>query len=462
MKRLHGLALLALSGCSPPSRELGTALPTPYVVRGTVSVRDMPANSRLVVVWLVKNDRPALIKFGEASPTEPTYELVFSTNPPARAIEPSGVAVGLTVLLDDRVEVAADGDDFDATSLEPHVLGSAEFEKVIWRGPGVGPVPAWAQAFPMGYSCGRCDSNKEGERGETFVPARCDVAVTADSHPDSCSVRPKPHRPGESRSWLWPFPRGAGLALVGAGLLAITSAPALVVRVARRKRHEDGERRSSLRRMYEPMLLVLAFAALWFLVAALSPATMRWLQIHHAQKPAEGPFELVQELSLIVCALAWIHIAWRSIRRWPSFALAACMALQVAVLFGEETNWGADVGWHPLGDLNLRMMIRHAGWLGPGPDGLVITAYLLLFAGTPLIPLPVVQRWLDRVAPVRARLGDSLALLAVPVAWMFLGGVLGARPVIEFVQMSVYLVLYAITLRVWRESRAARARPGGQ
>ena len=174
MNRRLVIASLALAACTSDD---GTTMEPPptdgFQVTGSINIANAPAGSRVVVVWEVTSGVDALIKFGDVTPTGNAFTLGLDSDPPPRAINSYGVAVGTAILVDASVVLPQDGADFEFDAVETHVLGFSDFKNVIWRGPGIGEPPAWAPAFPQGYSCGRCVLAPESESHDSFAPTAC-------------------------------------------------------------------------------------------------------------------------------------------------------------------------------------------------------------------------------------------------------------------------------------------------
>ena len=178
----HAVFALALAACGTSSDDPIEEPPEGFLVSGSIDIAGAPAGSKLAVIWEVTSGTDALIKFGDAMPRSGAFMLGLASDPPARAINSHGVAVGVLVLFDGAATLPPDGADFDDEALEPHFLGFGDYEEIIWRGDGVGEPPEWAPKFPEGYSCGRCVFAGEDGGHDSFVPTACELSIVADDN----------------------------------------------------------------------------------------------------------------------------------------------------------------------------------------------------------------------------------------------------------------------------------------
>jgi len=174
---MHRLALFAIAltacGTSDPIEP-----PDGFLVSGSIDIAGAPAGSQLAVIWEVDD---ALIKFGDVTTQGGGFLLGLASDPPPRAINPSGIAVGVLVLFDAAANLPLDGAAFDDDAFDAHFLGFGDYQGVLWRGAGIGEQPEWAPEFPEGYSCGRCVLAGEDEP-DSFVPTACDLSIVADEN----------------------------------------------------------------------------------------------------------------------------------------------------------------------------------------------------------------------------------------------------------------------------------------
>lgn len=197
---------------------------------------------------------------------------------------------------------------------------------------------------------------------------------------------------------------------------------------------------------------VLALHVVWILVSLAAPTTMAWLNPDPIGHPeVEGPLEAFENVLLPVCIVLWVAIAWRHRGDRARVVLALLMVLQMAFVLGEEVDWGQTIGLRGFGGWrNVRMLLRDHGLLQRWNDALVPTAYYLFFMIVPLVPLAPVRRWLDRVAPVRAEVGDALAVIVLPPAWMTISHLVVPQKSVELIQLSAYTVATNVAIRILR------------
>lgn len=187
-----------------------------------------------------------------------------------------------------------------------------------------------------------------------------------------------------------------------------------------------------------------------------APDLLRWLHLDPSVPATEGPFEWLENALLVVCALLWACTAHWLRRDRLRAALAVLLVLQILVVLGEETDWGQVLGLGlPGGQRDLRRQLQvHLG-LSERDGALVLMAGLVAFFALPLAPIAPVRRLLDRIAPVHALLGDSLALFALPLAWLVMERI-DRGPSTEFGQTGGYLVLFVASLRATLAARSER------
>jgi hypothetical protein len=203
----------------------------------------------------------------------------------------------------------------------------------------------------------------------------------------------------------------------------------------------------------------LGLAALWTSASIAAPSVMRSLHLDPAEKSTEGPFEWIENGLLALCVALWAFVGWQTRDDRLRRAVALAVTLQVALLLGEEIDWGQSFGLGlPGGYRNLRRLL-YERWLVSETVGAgVVMAGLGVFFGWPLLPFAAAQRWWDRVAPARAEPGDALALFSLPLLWLVMARI-DQGPSLEFVQSGAYLVLGVASLRAARGARAARIAP---
>jgi hypothetical protein len=200
------------------------------------------------------------------------------------------------------------------------------------------------------------------------------------------------------------------------------------------------------------IVALLALAAGWLIVAGLSPATMEQLHIGPMPQPLEGKFEWAQETLLTLCVVAWAVIAWNVRRQRAALAVAVAMTLQVALVLGEELDWGAELGlpgWQR--HRNFRVFFRDYGITQKWDDTLPTTFVWLAFYAAAIFPWARARRKAAATtAPVAAVPLEALALALVFPAWGALWLALGGKQSGEFLQMGTYFVVAMTTARILR------------
>jgi hypothetical protein len=199
------------------------------------------------------------------------------------------------------------------------------------------------------------------------------------------------------------------------------------------------------------VVLVLAIILAWIAALLLAPAAMAWFTPDpHVHPGHEGPVETVENVIVPIVIGLWLVIAYRHRANRRAVVLAALMALQFVLVLGEETDWGQNLGLRAPGWRNLRMEGRAAGLLEPWNDALVPTAFFLFFMLVPLVPLARVRRWLERAAPVRAEIGDGVAVVLLPPMWIGTSQLVVPLTSVELIQIGAYAITLNVAIRILR------------
>jgi hypothetical protein len=136
------LVVLAACGPGPEAEAFGFV----------GELRNHPQRGTVISLWMVGTADPSyLFKFGDGTTVLDQFDMSYPSDPPAAAINSDGVGVAMMALLP-GLATLPDG----RTSLDELVLdGLTQAHAVVWKAPGaIGP--AWAAAFPEGFSCGAC------------------------------------------------------------------------------------------------------------------------------------------------------------------------------------------------------------------------------------------------------------------------------------------------------------------
>ena len=143
--------LLACSESTSPSEG--------FTVSGSVQNNtqiEIPANARLLVVWVVSSGSPDhSYVFGEGTidRTAGTFEVSMTNPPPAAALNAGSLGVGIVVATTNAT--VSTGDDLEDIP-EADVIGAAGRYGVIYVGDpaDAAQVRAWAADFDGGYGVG--------------------------------------------------------------------------------------------------------------------------------------------------------------------------------------------------------------------------------------------------------------------------------------------------------------------
>jgi hypothetical protein len=192
-----------------------------------------------------------------------------------------------------------------------------------------------------------------------------------------------------------------------------------------------------------PGLLLVAWAA----VALVTPGAIAAFIHPVAAVPfiTEGPADWIEEALLITAVGYWTVITARARRLDTArFAVAAVMWVQLAVLLGEEFDWGQNIGLRPIGGKNLRELLRAHGIKDLYPMVGTAMVYFLV----PLVPVPRVRAFLARLGPIVATPWDAVAVLALIVDKAVLRLVTGVEAPSQFVHLGIYTILLLLAIRI--------------
>ena len=137
------LAIAALAACTPSGNA------NEFVVQGAVTGNNAPQSSNVAVLWRVTAATPYQYKFGDGTASALEFTLTLDGDPPAAAINTSGIAVGEVVMFD----MALSNGTYVGT---PPVLGVSTNHAVIWKDPLGSGLGTWDVSFGARYSCAKC------------------------------------------------------------------------------------------------------------------------------------------------------------------------------------------------------------------------------------------------------------------------------------------------------------------
>ncbi|HZI14728.1 MAG TPA: hypothetical protein VE153_30450 [Myxococcus sp.] len=155
-----------------------------FTVGGSLTAaagKQVPASAKLMVLWAVSSGSPDYVyKFGEGTSTGASFSLQLPQLPPADALNRGELGVGL-MLLEPGTYALADGRYEDADPPFEQALGAAGQYAIIYKAKEQVAGPAWAERFPVGYSCGKGAPPATTGGFETFEPVSCaSISVTVD------------------------------------------------------------------------------------------------------------------------------------------------------------------------------------------------------------------------------------------------------------------------------------------
>ena len=128
-----------------------------FVVTGTIqnnSGAPIPANTRLLVAWVVSSGTPDYTyAFGEGTidPVAGTFRIQLDQPPPAQALNAGGLGVGIIIATTNQA--VGDGYDLGRSPLG-ELVGAAGRHGIIFLGDQTIQSPQWATQFNPGYGVG--------------------------------------------------------------------------------------------------------------------------------------------------------------------------------------------------------------------------------------------------------------------------------------------------------------------
>ncbi|MFH0901186.1 MAG: hypothetical protein V2A73_11220 [Pseudomonadota bacterium] len=139
-------------------------------VNGSVVGTAVPANAKVVVVWLVMSSGSPdyTYKYGEGTSTNASFVVTMTADPPAQAIDSSGFGVGYVMLVASDAQIP----DGIVTKDQLQPFGLSARYAIIWKNATVTDID-WTTAFPAGFMCGRCVPASDGEIFDGYEPVDC-------------------------------------------------------------------------------------------------------------------------------------------------------------------------------------------------------------------------------------------------------------------------------------------------
>jgi hypothetical protein len=144
-----------------------------FVVTGAVTGATAPQSTRVAVLWTVTTDPLYQYKFGDGTASQYEFVLTMYGDPPAAAINDSGIAVGEVVMFSSDASIP-DGVYGGGTTL----LGITMDHALIWKDVTATGMNSWDVAFGARYSCAKCVRQTTGlDRYELTGCAQMTVAI---------------------------------------------------------------------------------------------------------------------------------------------------------------------------------------------------------------------------------------------------------------------------------------------
>ncbi len=158
-----------------------------FSASGTVSAPNVPAGSKLVVVWSVSASSPDYVyKWGEGTADAAKFSVTLMGDPPPEAINAGFAGVGYLLAMPSNF-VLPDGQltSTQADNLFAMALGySAQHAIIFHPNTSQSPYP-WSSQFSNGYQCAKC-----APMGGTFdhwAPTDCANIIIVDTSQPSCN-----------------------------------------------------------------------------------------------------------------------------------------------------------------------------------------------------------------------------------------------------------------------------------
>jgi hypothetical protein len=173
--RLALVSVLGIAACGAGPEEIAFGF--------AGEVRDNPPPGSVISLWTVATGEgaPYLYKFGDGSTAATQFDMTYRSDPPFQAVNADGIGIARMGLLR-GIATLRDG----KTTLAELVLeGLSGEHAVVWKGPGA-TGPAWATAFPEGFTCARCI--RGGAQGlDTLEPVDCTFMLIRGNTATSCT-----------------------------------------------------------------------------------------------------------------------------------------------------------------------------------------------------------------------------------------------------------------------------------
>lgn len=160
---------IALAACSPPDDPAAFALlgPVDGVFQGGSTIG----------LWEVRTPVPRTYKFGDGQATPSEFDLGFTTDPPAEALEAGAFGVAFVGMLP-GLATLPDGEVTGPINL----IGGSTDTAVIFK-PAGATGPAWLADFPAGFSCALC---LREQQPDGFAPVDCTFVTVEAALFDRC------------------------------------------------------------------------------------------------------------------------------------------------------------------------------------------------------------------------------------------------------------------------------------
>lgn len=158
-----------------------------FNVSATVSVPNIPADSKLVVIWSVSASSPDyLYKWGDGQTDGKTFMVTLMGDPPPEAINAGFVGVGIIVLVPSNY-VVPEGKltSTQSNDLQAKLLAySAQHAIIFHPNASQSPYP-WSSQFSNGYECAKCGPVPASF--DEWIPTKCSDIILVDINQPACN-----------------------------------------------------------------------------------------------------------------------------------------------------------------------------------------------------------------------------------------------------------------------------------
>jgi hypothetical protein len=167
------LCCAGVAACAP------SAQPPVFAYSGELA--NFEGNGSVISLWVIpRSGGRDLYKLGDGYTLVATFDVAYKAEPPAAALDATGFGVSTLGLLP-GIATTPEGPTDDA---QLRLVAISRNHATIYKAPG-GTGPAWAAAFPEGFSCGQCVKAAPPDL-DTFAPIDCTFVVIEPIFTDQC------------------------------------------------------------------------------------------------------------------------------------------------------------------------------------------------------------------------------------------------------------------------------------